>query len=204
MRPLLVVLLLANVTPATAQDRMPPIPSDKMTDAQRAAAGEFARARGTDVFGPFTALLRSPEVMTSARMMGDYLRYRSVLPPRLSELVILIIAREWSQQYEWHTHRDIAVKAGVKPETAAAIAVGRRPAGMADDEELVYDFCVELLRTRSVSDSMYQRIAAKFGEQGVIDTAGIMGYYTFLAMTMNVVRTPLPPGVDPPLPALPR
>ena len=204
---LLVLALLLFFVPclnAEAQDRLPPIPPDKMTEAQKKAVAEFVATRGTNISGPFVPLLRSPEVMSRARAMGDYLRFKSVLPARLSEFVILITARHWTQQYEWNAHYQIAVKAGLNPEIAKAIAEGRRPEHMAEDEEIVYDFCVELQRNQSVSDATYARTLQKFGEQGIIDMVGIAGYYTFLGMVLNTARTPLPAGVTPALAPFPR
>jgi 4-carboxymuconolactone decarboxylase len=192
-------MICAGQINTNAQDRMPPIPSEKMTAEQRKAVAEFAAARGSQPGGPFVPLLRSPEVMTRARAMGDYLRYNSVLPPRLSEFVILITARHWTQQYEWNAHFPIAIEAGLNPAIAKAIAEGRRPERMAEDEEILYDFCAELQRNQSVSDVLYARAVAKFGEQGVIDTVGIVGYYTLLAMVMNTARTPLPANATPAL-----
>jgi alkylhydroperoxidase family enzyme len=135
-------------------------------------------------------LLRSPEVMSRARAMGDYLRYKSSLPPRLSEFVILITSRQWTQQYEWNTHSPIALEAGVKPDIVKAIAEGRRPERMDEEEEILYDFATELQKDQGVSDANYARAVAKFGERGVIDTVGIVGYYTMLAMVLNTARTP--------------
>lgn len=197
------VMLSVTAGPARAQDRMPPIPADKYTDAQKKAADEFAGGRGYEVRGPFVPLIRSPEVMLRAKAMGDHLRFKSALAPRLSEMVILITAREWTQQYEWVAHHDIAIKAGLRKEIADAIADGRRPVGMADDEEAAYDMSTEIQRSRRVSDATWNRAVAKFGEQGVIDLLGINGYYTFLAMTMNAARTGLPPGVVEPLKRFP-
>ncbi|KZD25666.1 carboxymuconolactone decarboxylase family protein [Tardiphaga robiniae] len=198
-------LLVLSVTaiPALAQDRMPPIPADKYTDAQKKAAEEFAGGRGYEVRGPFVPLIRSPEVMLRAKVMGDHLRFKSALAPRLSEMIILITAREWTQQYEWVAHHDIAIKAGLRKEIADAIADGRRPVGMAEDEEAAYDMSIEIQRTKRVSDPTWNRAVAKFGEQGVIDLLGINGYYTFLAMTMNAARTGLPAGVAEPLKRFP-
>ncbi|MES2031177.1 MAG: carboxymuconolactone decarboxylase family protein [Pseudomonadota bacterium] len=196
-------MLSVTAGPARAQDRMPPIPADKYTDAQKKAADEFAGGRGYEVRGPFVPLIRSPEVMLRAKAMGDHLRFKSALAPRLSEMVILITAREWTQQYEWVAHHDIAIKAGLRKEIADAIADGRRPVGMADDEEAAYDMSTEIQRSRRVSDATWSRAVAKFGEQGVIDLLGINGYYTFLAMTMNAARTGLPPGVVEPLKRFP-
>ena len=206
MRTLLVVALaaMASVGVATAQDRMPEIPSDKMTEAQKKAAQEFAAGRGMSVFGPFIPLLRSPEVMLRAKAMGDYLRFKNVLPANLSEFTILITARQWTQQYEWDVHYPIALKAGVSPEIAKAVADGRRPQNMPADDELVYDFLTELHDTKSVSDATYARAVARIGEQGVIDMISVTGYYTFLAMVMNTARTALPPDHKPALPEFPR
>lgn len=190
-------------TNAQAQDRMLPIPPEKMTDAQRNAAEEFKTARGTEVSGPFVPLLRSPEVMNRARAMGDYLRFKSSLTPALSEFVILMAARRWTQHYEWSVHQPIALKAGLDPEIVRAIADGRRPARMTDDHAILYDLCDELHRIQSVSDATYARAVARFGEHGVIDTVSITGYYTFLAMVLNTARTPPAPGT-PVLQPLPR
>ncbi|MSO30369.1 MAG: carboxymuconolactone decarboxylase family protein [Acidobacteria bacterium] len=199
-------LELGTASTALAQNRMPPIPDDKLTAAQRKSIEEFKAARGADsrVSGPFVPLLRSPELMSRARAMGDYLRFKSALPPHLSEFVILMTAREWSQQYEWNAHYQLALKGGLKPDIAAAIAEGRRPTGMAEDEEILFDFCSELQKNKSISDATYARIVGKFGEQGVIDTAGIVGYYTLLAMVLNTARTPLDAGTQPALAQFPR
>src|SRR5262245_19077377 len=188
----------ATAAPLPA-DRMPEIPADKMTPEQKKAADEFAAGRKTAVFGPFVPLLRSPEVMLRAMAMGDSLRYRTVLPTQLNEFAILITARCWSQEYEWAVHQLIAVKAGLKPEVAQALAEGRRPAGLSADEEIVYEFCTELHRNQSVSDVTYSRTLGRFGEQGVIDLIGVNGYYTFLAMVLNGTRTALPKGATAPL-----
>jgi 4-carboxymuconolactone decarboxylase len=179
---------------AVLPDRMPEIQADKMTEEQKKAAAEFAAGRGVAVFGPFVPLLRSPEVMLRAKAMGDYLRYKSVLPPRLNEFAILITARQWTQGYEWAIHHPIALKAGLKPEIAQAVAEGRRPQNMPEEEEIVYEFCTELHRNQSVTDATYARALSKFGEQGIIDMTGVNGYYTFLAMVLNTARTPLPKG----------
>lgn len=209
MRHAIAAALLLIAAPMTsmnveAQDRMPPIPAAQLTDAQKQAMAEFTAARGGQVSGPFVPLLRSPEVMTRARAMGDYLRFKSVLPPRLSEFVILITAREWTQNYEWDAHYKLAIAAGLSTAVAEAIAQGRRPQGMSEDEETLYDFCTELHRHKSVSDATYARAVSRFGEQGVIDTLGISGYYTLLAMVLNTARTPLPGGRPPALAPFPR
>ena len=190
---------LVLASPLAAQDRMPPIPADQMTEAQKKAAEAFAEGRGYQIRGPFVPLVRSPEVMLRAKAMSDYLRFKSVIEPRINEMAIIITAREWTQQYVWQAHYPAALKAGLRREVADAIADGRRPAGMAEDEEIAYDMATEILRLKRVSDATYARAVARFGEQGVIDLLGVIGYYNFLAIVMNTTRTSLPAGMAEPL-----
>ena len=177
-----------------AADRLPTIAPEKYTDEQKKAADDFMATRKVPVFGPFEPLMHSPQVMSQARATGDYLRYNSALGNVLSELVILITAREWSQDYEWYVHHPIALKAGIKPEIANAIADGRRPTGMSEDEEIVYDFSTELHKNKRVSDKTFDRAEKRFGKKGIVDLTGINAYYTSLAMQMNVAQYPLPKG----------
>jgi 4-carboxymuconolactone decarboxylase len=197
------VLPLAFSITAGAQERMGPVPADTLTPAQKQAIADFTAARG-QLTGPWQVLVRSPELMGRVRGLSDYVRWNSALPPRLSEFVILITAREWSQAYEWNAHQPLAVKGGLNPEIAKAIAEGRRPSGMAEDEEVLYDFATELLQNRSVSDSTYARAAAKFGEKAILDTIGLMGHYSLIAMVLNTARTPVPAGGPPRLEPFPR
>ena len=201
---ILILTFLVVPIMASAQDRLPPIPAGKLTDEQKKSIADFKAARGAEVSGPFWPLLRSPDVMTRARAMGDYLRYKSVLPPRLSEFVILMTARQWTQQYEWNTHYEIAIKAGLKLEVAQSIAEGRRPEGMAEDEQILYDFCTELQHNRSITDATYARMVSKFGEAGVVDAIGIVGYYSLLAMMLNTARTPAGTSTAPILTPFPK
>jgi 4-carboxymuconolactone decarboxylase len=185
------LVLLISAT-AFAQERMPPIPPEKYTEAQKKAADEFLATRKGPVFGPFIALMRSPAVMLRAKEMGDYLRFKNSIGQKLSEFTILIMARAWTADYEWYAHYPLAMKAGLKPEIAEAVFEGRRPDGMAADEEVVYNFVTELNTMKSISDVTYERIVKRVGEQGVIDIIGLQGYYTLIAMTLNVSRFELP------------
>ena len=199
----ILAMILALVMNANAQDRMPPIPADKLTEEQKNALAEFVAARGAPT-GPWVVLLRSPEVMSRARALSDYLRFNSVLPPRLSEFIILMMARQWTQQYEWNAHYQLALNGGLDPDVAKAIAEGRRPERMKEDEEILYEFYTDLQRNNSVSDVVYARAVSKFGEQGVVDTVSLMGYYTLISMILNTARTPLPANVTPALTPFPR
>jgi len=187
----------------SAQDRLPEIPPDKLTDAQKEASKTFLEDRKVAVFGPFVPLLRSPQLMLQAMSMGDYLRYNNSLPPKINEFVILITARVWTQQLEWQIHQPIALKAGLSPAIADAVAKGERPNGMDEAEEIAWEFSSQLHRDRQVDDKTWARAVAQFGEKGAVDMAGTCGYYSFLAMSMNAAQT-APDPTKPLLPVLPK
>jgi 4-carboxymuconolactone decarboxylase len=177
---------------AMAEERLPTIPPTQYTAEQKQAAADFEAERKVPVFGPFEPMMHSPQVMTLARAMGDYLRYKSAIGNSLSELTILITAREWTQDYEWSVHYPIALKAGIRQEVADAIADRRRPPAMSRDEQIVYDYASELLKKQQVSDATFERAKSRFGTKGVVDITGIVGYYTFLAMQLNAAQYPTP------------
>jgi 4-carboxymuconolactone decarboxylase len=188
----------ANISFMT--DRLRPIPPDEWTDVQRAAAQNIINGPRGVLNGPFVPLLRSPELMEYAQRMGEYLRYRSAIGVRLSELAILVTARAWNQQVEWAIHAPIAAQVGIPETVVKAIGRRERPEGMLVDESVVHDFCIELQRDKRVSDRVYQDALALFGEQGVVDLMGLNGYYTFLAMVMNAAQTAVPPSSAAPMP----
>nr|WP_315259826.1 carboxymuconolactone decarboxylase family protein [uncultured Duganella sp.] len=182
------------------EDRLGPIAFADMSAAQQVAAQAVIDGPRGALYGPFVPLIRSPELMAAAQKMGEYLRYRSALGTRLTELAILVTARQWNQRVEWAIHAPIARDYGIGEEAIAAIAAGQRPAGLQADEALVYDFCMQLHRQQRVDDASYAAALAAFGEHGVVDLMGINGYYTFLAMVMNAAQTAAPPSSAPPLP----
>ncbi len=169
----------------------------EMTDAQRKAYEAIVSGPRGGARGPFNALLRSPDLADRVQRVGEYVRFNSSLPARLNELAILVVARYWSAQYEWYAHRQLALAAGLDPRIADAIAQGKRPANMQDDEAAIYDFCKELHERKFVSNAAYQAALDKFGERGVLDLVGVSGYYTLVSMVLNVDQHPLPEGVTP-------
>jgi 4-carboxymuconolactone decarboxylase len=199
---------------ATAQNdgrRFPLLNDQTMTPAQRelaaairsgpraAVAGSAANSADTTLGSPFNVFLRSPELGDHLQKMGSHIRFKSTLGPKLTELAILVTARQWTAQYEWHAHHRLALQAGLDPAIAAAIAQGQRPATMSAEEAAIYDFCHELHSTTRVSDAAYQGVFSHFGEQGVMDLIATNGYYVLVAMVLNVDRTPIPGGAPLPL-----
>ena len=197
----LVVLVSLPVVKVQAQDRLPPIPADKQTAAQKKAIADYKDLRKTDLTGPpWTVLLRVPDlVVPSLQLRLHNQTANNPLGARLTEFAILIAAREWTNNFEWNAHSNAAATAGLNAAIISAVADGRRPERMAEDEEILWDFCNELLHNKSVSDPTYARALAKFGEAGVVEAASLEGYYTFLSMVMNTARSPLPANAKPPL-----
>jgi 4-carboxymuconolactone decarboxylase len=189
---------------ATGPERLPPLAPERMTPRQREVAEAIAGGPRGGLRGPFQAWLRSPEVADRFQRVGEYVRFNSSIPAALNELAILVTAREWTAQFEWHAHHALAMKAGLPPAIAEAVARGERPEGMDADQSAVYDFATELHRERSVSDAAYAAVAERFGERGLVDLVAACGYYVAVAMTLNVARVPLPDGLPPPLQPLPR
>lgn len=179
--------------------RFQPLSYDQMTPEQQKLVESILAGPRTSLDGPFNVLLRSPEMGDLAQKFGAEVRYRSSLPPRLNEFAILITARHWTAQFEWRAHRQFAAKQGLSAAIIDALAAGKRPAGMKPDEEAVYNFCTEVLKTHHASDAAFQAAKDHFGERGVVDMMGVMGYYSFVSMMLNVDGYPMPDGVQPEL-----
>jgi len=188
-----------------AQDRMPPIPPEKMTDAQKKAVQDYKQLRNQDLAGPpWSVMLRVPDLVVPSLQLRLHNLNNSALSPKLTEFAILIAARQWTNNFEWNAHNPLATRAGLSPAVIAAVADGRRPDKMAEDEAALYDFCIELLHNQSVSDPTYARMLERFGEAGIVEAASLEGYYTYLSMIMNTARSPLAAGTKPQLTPFPK
>jgi 4-carboxymuconolactone decarboxylase len=200
---ILISAFLAS-TGAQAQERLSPIPPEKMTEVQKKTITEYKEIRKTDLTaGPFAVLLRDPDYVIPALQMRLHNLNNSGLSRKLTEMAILIAARDWTNNYEWNAHSTLATQEKLSPAIIAAIAEGRRPEHMAEDEEILYDFCTELLHNKSISDPTYARALEKFGERGVVEASSLEGYYVFLSAVMNTARTSLPAGAKPALAPFP-
>jgi len=180
-------------------DRFKPLTYAQLTAEQKAMADHVLAGDRWTLNGPYNVFLRSPEMGDLAQKFGDYTRFHSSVPKKLNEFAIIITARAWNSQYEWFAHRKYAADAGLSPEVIEAVATGKRPTAMKTDEEIVYNFCTEMLNTKQVSDSTFEAASAKLGEQGVVDLVAVMGYYSLVSMTLNLDRYPLPDGAKPEL-----
>jgi 4-carboxymuconolactone decarboxylase len=206
---LLLLGFLASVSaaPSSRADeivRFAPLKPEELTPAQKAWRDELAAPprNGKITNPPFRAYLRSPDLAPKLTALADYLRWHTSLPPRLSELAILITARQWTAQYEWYAHYPHAIEGGLDPQVAAAIAAGKRPEAMRDDETALYDLVTSLYHEKKVSDAVYKAALEKFGERGIMDIIGIIGFYDITSMTLITMQGGVPEGKTPPLPVL--
>ena len=189
------------VNAKSMQERLPPLIDEELTDAQRAAAQAVANGPRGSARGPFAVMLRSPEFMDRTQRLGEFLRFNCSVPIALREFVILICASEWRQSYEWAIHAPLAESAGVSAQIIGDLARQRTPTDLDADQDTVYRFCNELTEYHAVSDPTYARAVELLGEAGVVELCGICGYYSMLAMVMNVARTEPPGGgLEPPFP----
>lgn len=177
--------------------RFPPLePEDWSADQQRVATEIVAGPRG-QLRGPFVPLIYSPELASCVQKLGEYLRFKTRLPDALLELAILVTARRFRAPNIWHSHRALALKAGLEPTIIAALAEGRRPEGASPKETLIYDFASELVEHLAVGDERFERIVATWDRRTAMDLAGLCGYYALLAMVLNTARISLPEGAEP-------
>jgi len=175
-------------------NRFAPLTYQTMTPPQKKMFENLISGERRGAAGPFNVLLRSPEMGDLAQQFGASMRFHSSMPPKLNELAIIITARHWTSHYEWYAHRRAAAQAGLSEDIITAIANRKRPAGMQPDEEAVYNFANEMLETKQVSDATFKAVVDRYGEKGVVDIIGVMGYYQMVSMLLNVDRYPLPGG----------
>src|ERR1700680_3440932 len=199
-------ILIATSHVGRAEDipRFAPLKADELTQAQKAWADMIAAPPRNAKFvnQPYRAYIRNPDLAPRLSALSDYLRWNTSLPPRLSELAILITARQWTAQYEWFAHYPLALKGGLDPKILSALAEGKPPSNRKDDEAALYDLAMALYRDKKVSDPVYKAALEKFGERGIMDIIGIMGYYDITSMTLITMQAGAPNDSVPPLPVL--
>jgi 4-carboxymuconolactone decarboxylase len=197
------VTRMENAAGAATESRLPQLTLDQLNPQQRTLADDILKVSSVGLGGPYNALLRSPELGKRMFALLDYLRFNTSVPRRLNEFAILIQARLWTSQVEWLAHYPLALKEGLSEATAADLKAGRRPSSMKPDEAAVYDLCMDLSTTHTVSDAAYRRASQVLNPQQMVDLLTLSGTYTTLAMLMNGLDQGVPPGTTPPLQPLP-
>jgi len=194
---------------AAAQERYPTLKPDQLSAEQKAYVENLAKPPRNNTTAlqnpPFKVYLRSPELATRLEEVSDYVRWGTGQPPRLTELAIMITARQWTNQWIWRGHYRAAVRGGLDPSVGADIAAGRRPEKLKGDEAILYNYATEMYRDKAVSDAIFGAAVKQFGEKGLIDLVATMGYYDTVAMTLITAKAVAPKEEDvPQLAALPK
>lgn len=177
--------------------RLQPVDPASLSAEGRAVYDKIANSPRGGVRGPFLALLHVPEMCDRLQNLGAYLRYDTTFEPRLSEMAILIVARRLNCEYEWFAHEQHAQKGGLAQPVIEAIRERRRPENMKADEAALYDYTNELTINKSISDASYRRALDTFGQRGVVELAGLIGYYMMMAMTLLAHNVQPPAGTTP-------
>lgn len=178
--------------------RLAPLDPASLDPEQKRVHDAIASGPRGRVEGPLRVWLESPALADRAQALGAFCRYDSSLPPRLSELAIIVTGAFWRAGFEFFIHAPLAEKAGISAAAIEAIRTGGQPVFARDDERTVHDFTKELLTTRRVPDAIYWRAREMLGERGVVDLVGIVGYYGLISLTINAFEVEVPtPAADP-------
>jgi 4-carboxymuconolactone decarboxylase len=189
--------LAATVFAGTATGREPRFPQltmDQLNDAQKPLGEQIMKISSVGLGGPYNPLMRSPVLGQRLFDLFHYLRWETSVPIKLNEFAILIIGRQWRSQVEWYAHAPLAAKAGLSADIIAELKAGKRPANMAEDEAVVYDFVTELTTTHVVSDETYARAKKVFKDQQIVDLTAVAGNYVMVAMVLAMSEETVPPG----------
>lgn len=186
---------MSEISEPSGLDRLPMPESADLSDAQREAVQRIAAGPRGAIIGPFVPLLRSPELMTRLQLVGEFLRFDSGLPDVVVEQTILQVARFWDQPFEWGYHYPLARRAGLGSDAVDALGRGERPGEAGGGQPLAWDTVQQLLSEKALTDSAYAGALEEFGEIGLVELIGLVGYYTTLALVMNTARTEVPAGL---------
>jgi len=184
--------------------RLEALSRDQLNEPQKEVYDDITGGIRGSIQGPFNAWLRSPPLANAAQKLGEFCRFHTSLGVRLSEIAILVTARKYKSQVEWYLHAQIAMEAGHSQATIDALLAGDRPdfgavAGAdVEKENMVLDYASELVDSGRISDDMHARALAVFGEQGLVELVGVIGYYHLVSLTLNAFNVPLPDGVEKP------
>jgi len=179
--------------------RVPVLAPEQMNEAQRKVYEDILRTRGGKWFhGPYDPMLHQPRMAQPAQQLGEFVRYHTSLNPRLVELAILVVARHWDCEVEWHQHAGIAARSGLSAALIEALRHGAYPHAMDAEEAIVFEFTHSLLKEHRIADAQYEKARQSLGVVGVVELTGLIGYYTFIAFALNAHEVSLPEGVPSP------
>lgn len=142
--------------------------------------------------GPFGVWLHNPDFGMQVQRFGEYIRYDTNLDAAVSELLILACAVHWRAQYEWFVHAPIARSSGVPAPLVEALRTGAAlPEEYGPQCDLVR-FAQSLLKTGFVSDEIFASLSKQYSAAQIIEMVGVLGYYSLVAMTLNLFQVAVP------------
>lgn len=166
---------------------------ETMSSAQKEVYDAIISGPRGVLIGPLRAALHNPNLADRWQKLGQVLRFETTLPAYLNELAILMAARRWNSSLEWAIHARDGEKAGLSKEWIGSIKVGELPDfSMDPDAKDVYEFSRQLLINGDVEQSIYTAVMTRWGEVGVVELSSVIGYYSMVAMTLNVHNVPIP------------
>ncbi|SEI20333.1 4-carboxymuconolactone decarboxylase [Pseudomonas asplenii] len=168
------------------RSRLTTLQPDEMSEDQQRVLADILKGPRGNLDGPFLAWIHSPTLADHAQRLGAFCRYGTALELRLTELAILTTAAWWRSQAEWQIHEPIARGAGLSETIIEALKQQQPPVFSCADEQCVYDIGKSLYETRRVPATLYEQGVALFGEAAMVDLIGVYGYYSLVAMTLNV------------------
>jgi 4-carboxymuconolactone decarboxylase len=175
--------------------RVPPLTYAALDADQRRVYEDILRTRGGSWFhGPYDALLHQPAIAAPAQELGNAVRFQTSIPAHLVEMAILLVARHWKCEFEWYQHAPLAERAGLRRQLVEDIRLGRSIATQNDQEQALLRFTTSLLNDHKISDADYHAATQRFGTVGVVELTGLLGYYSFLAVTLLAHEISLPDG----------
>ena len=178
--------------------RVPKVIPDELSPEQRAVHDLIVSTRqGGEIRGPFALWVRNANLAAAANQMGNALRLEGKLDGAIFELIILIVARHWSAQYEWFAHAKDAARVGLDADVVEAIRTHRVPAFSDERQRLVYEMVRELLETKDIATPTYTRALESFGLDLVMEIITVAGFYALVAMVLKAFDAPVPGGARP-------
>ncbi len=177
---------MARLTPITSKNQVPA--------KDQPIVDDIVKSRGA-LQGPFTMFLHSPEIAGRVAHLGAFVRFEGSLDMRVRVLAAMTVAREFDALYVWGAQTGSARKQGVPESTITAIREEHSRGIPAGDAQIV-DFTRQLIHKHRVDEAAFKAIQQRFGNDGLIQLTGAIGYYTLLAMTVNACELEAGPGAE--------
>ena len=185
--------------------RLPQILREDLDNTGRQAFDTYVRpgtGYETGLRGPVGMWMHSPVLADAIFDLRQRVRYGTPKDQRLTELIILATAREIDNQYEWSAHEPLAQAAGLEQEIIEVVKYRKNLeslepiSGFGEIEKNLVTFTRELVSEEKVSSETFASSLELFGNEGLVDIVGLIGYYNLVAMTLKAFDVQRPIGSE--------